>query len=111
MTFKFAEDAGAYIDYLRKELRSADAENARLREALKIVAAGVDTFAITPSGFPDIIVEGSSRFAHERDVLPLLDAARTALDPDGQKERRAQALAELAEMDSVLLDFDTENKP
>ena len=37
--------------------------------------------------------------------------ARAALDPDGQKERRAKALAELAEMDADLLDIDPEVKP
>jgi hypothetical protein len=39
-----------------------------------------------------------------------LSAACTALDPDGQKERRAKALAELAEMDADLLDIDPEMK-
>ena len=61
------------------------AENARLREALKIVAAGVDTFCINPEGGPDIVVEGGSRFAHEEDVLPLIYAARAALAGEVQK--------------------------
>ena len=87
------------------------AENARLREALKLIAAGVDTFAINPSGLPNIFVEGGSRFAHERDVLPLIYAARDALYLDGEKERRAKALSELAEMDADLLDMDPEMKP
>jgi len=37
--------------------------------------------------------------------------ARAALDPDGQKERRAKALSDLAEMDADLLDIDPEMKP
>jgi hypothetical protein len=38
-------------------------------------------------------------------------AARAALDPHGQKERRAKALAELAEMDADLLNMEPEKKP
>ena len=56
------------------------AENARLGEALEIVAAGLNTFAINPVGGPDIVVGGGSRFAHERDVLPMIHAARAALE-------------------------------
>jgi hypothetical protein len=55
-------------------------ENARLRETLGTIAAGLDTFAINPSGLPNIVVEGGSRFAHERDVLPMIYAAREALE-------------------------------
>ena len=87
------------------EIKRVRAENVRLREVLEFVAAGVDTFAINPVGGPDIVVDGSSRFAHEREVLPIVRAARAALTPEGQQERRAKALAELAEMDADLLDL------
>jgi len=39
------------------------------------------------------------------------EIARAALGPYGQKERRAKALSELAEMDADLLDIDPEVKP
>jgi hypothetical protein len=99
------------LDAMKAQVDALRAENARLREALKLIAAGVDTFAINPSGLPDIVVEGGSRFAHEQDVLPLIYAARDVLYLDGQKERRAKALSELAEMDADLLDLDLGMKP
>jgi hypothetical protein len=40
-----------------------------------------------------------------------LNAVRAALGSYGQKERRAKALSELAEMDADLLDIDPEMKP
>jgi hypothetical protein len=39
MTFKSAEDVGAHISYLRKELQHVEAENARLREALEKIVS------------------------------------------------------------------------
>jgi hypothetical protein len=49
---------------------------------------------------------------YERDMeMPRAVRAMLALDPDGQKERRAKALSELAEMDADLLDIDPEGKP
>lgn len=62
------------------------AENERLRGALRICSAPLDTFAIGRVGEDDqdIVVDGSSRFAHERDVVPRLMAARAALGEKGE---------------------------
>lgn len=38
----------------------------------------IETFAISPVGEDDIVVEGGSRFAHERDVAKVLEWARSA---------------------------------
>jgi hypothetical protein len=69
------------------------AENARLREALEDL-------------LDDSEVHDFGEWFEDR-----LKQARAALDPDGQKERRAKALSDLAEMDADLLDIDPEKKP
>lgn len=74
------------------ELEWLRAENARLREALLYYAQDYDY----------------ERFCSQWDGGA---KARAALDPDGQKERRAKALSDLAEMDADLLDIDPEMKP
>jgi hypothetical protein len=67
------------------ELDDLRAENARLREALEEIA--------------------------ENAAVPAIwRMARAALVPYGQKERRAKALSDLAEMDADLLDIDPEKK-
>jgi len=66
------------------------AENARMREALHEIAAN----AAAPGYEPE----------QRRAVWRM---ARAALDPVEQQERRAKALAELAEMDADLLDQPT----
>jgi hypothetical protein len=65
-------------------------------------AQGYWTLIRTPQGYWTLIRTHKSKE---------LDAARAALDPDGQKERRAKALSDLAEMDADLLDIDPEMKP
>jgi hypothetical protein len=76
------------------EIKRLRAENARLREALEEIA------------------ENASKAGHAlKQRCAIWAVARAALDPDGQKERRAKALAELAEMDADLLDIDPEVKP
>jgi len=82
------------------EVDDLRAENARLREALEGMLSG-------------------SKYDEAADWWVLirtptsreLSAARAALDSDGQKERRAKALSDLAEMDADLLDIDPEMKP
>jgi hypothetical protein len=76
------------------ELDALRAENDLLREALREIAAN----AAVP-GF-----EPEQRHA-------IWQMARAASGPYGQKERRAKALSELAEMDADLLDIDPEQKP
>jgi hypothetical protein len=75
------------------------AENARLREALEGMLSG--SKYNEEEGWWVLIRTPTSKE---------LSAARAALDPDGQKERRAKALSELAEMDADLLDIDPEVK-
>jgi hypothetical protein len=80
--------------YLGRVLTPAEAatlraENARLRVALEDL-------------LDDTWVGDFGEWFEDR-----LKQARAALDPDGQKERRAKALAELAEMDADLLDQPT----
>jgi cell division protein FtsB len=64
---------------LRARVAELEAGNARMREALEHVSKGIDTFHVNPVGGPNICVEGSDRFAHERDVDRLLSIARAAL--------------------------------
>jgi hypothetical protein len=81
------------------ELDALRAENARLRGALADMYAGWRYIRLH---YGDLSGVGWER----------CDAsARAALDLDGQKERRAKALSELAEMDADLLDIDPEVKP
>jgi hypothetical protein len=82
------------LDAVKAELDALRAENDLLREALREIAAN----AAVP-GF-----EPEQRHAIWR-------MAREASGPYGQKERRAKALSELAEMDADLLDIDPEVKP
>jgi hypothetical protein len=82
------------LDSVKVELDALRAENARLREALHEIAAN----AAVP-GF-----EPEQRHAIWR-------MARAASGPYGQKERRAKALSELAEIDADLLDIEPEVKP
>ena len=79
------------------EVDTLYAENARLREALGRAYEAVETCDETYPGSKYLNAE--------------LKAIRAALEPKGQKERRAKALAELAEMDADLLDLDPEVKP
>jgi len=72
------------------ELQSVRAENALLREAL---AAFLD----------DSEVHDFGEWLEAR-----MKQASAALDPDGQRERRAKALSELAEIDADLLDIEPE---
>lgn len=59
--------------------KAAD-EIERLREALREIAdRGCETFHINPLGGDNICVEGGYRFAHERDVVAVLDMVRAAL--------------------------------
>jgi hypothetical protein len=74
------------------ELQWLRADVKRMREALTWYAQDYDYKT------PSIIWDGGA-------------IARAALDPDGQKERRAKALSDLAEMDADLLDIDPEVKP
>jgi hypothetical protein len=73
------------LDAIKTELDALHAENARLREALEEIAANAAVPAIWRM-------------------------ARAALVPYSQKERRAKALSDLAEMDADLLDIDPEKK-
>ena len=82
------------LDAIKAELNALRAENDLLREALSEIAA-----AAAVPGF-----EPEQRHAIWR-------MARAASGPYGQKERRAKALSELAEMDADLLDIDPEKKP
>jgi hypothetical protein len=75
------------------ELEALRSEIARLREALEDL-------------LDDSEVHDFGEWFEDR-----LKQARAALDPDGQKERRAKALSDLAEMDADLLDIDPEVKP
>ena len=75
------------------ELEWLRAENARLRAALEEIA------------------ENASKAGHAlKQRCAIWAVARVALDPDRQKERRAKALSDLAEMDADLLDIDPEMK-
>jgi hypothetical protein len=76
------------------ELECLRAENDLLREALREIAEK----AATPGYAPE-------------QCRSIWWMARAALSPSGQKERRAKALSELAEMDADLLDIDPEVKP
>lgn len=66
----------AYVVHQRNELKSI---NNKLIAALEVIAGGVTTFRIENEDGEDICTEGSTRFAHERDVVPLLEAARITL--------------------------------
>jgi hypothetical protein len=82
------------LDAIKAELDAFRAENARLREALHEIAAN------------------ASKAGHAlKQRCAIWAVARAALGPYGQKERRAKALSELAEMDADLLDIDPEMKP
>jgi len=83
----------AELDWVRPDNAQLRAENARLREALEDL-------------LDDSEVHDFGEWFEDR-----LKQARAALDPDGQKERRAKALSDLAEMDADLLDIDPEVKP
>jgi hypothetical protein len=96
------------------------AENARLREALvplKLIADrydddGLDEARPSWGGcVPDEILMVQGRGGKAFLTLQQCFVARAALDADGQKERRAKALSDLAEMDADLLDIDPEMKP
>jgi hypothetical protein len=87
------------LDAIKAELDALRIENARLRGALADMYAGWRYIRLH---YGDLSGVGWER----------CDAsARAALDPDGQKERRAKALSDLAEMDADLLDIDPEVKP
>ena len=94
---KLLNDAANYI-------KSIHTENARLREAATEYVRAME-------GFTESIRAATGRAypwpAQEITLTKLL----AALDLDGQKERRAKALSELAEMDADLLDIDPEKKP
>lgn len=55
---------------------------------LDILERGIETFHINPLGGNNIIVEGSDRFAHERDVKALSEAAKHAAGRIRELERR-----------------------
>ena len=73
------------------------AENARLREVLVYIG--------------EVCIRHDQGNETGRVLGYIADNAREALDLDGQKERRAKALSDLAEMDADLLDIDPEGKP
>jgi hypothetical protein len=85
------------------EIKRLRAENIRLREALTWF---VDNDETNEGDVP--MPEHGGRTWNEINAYWIegLNAARAALDPDVQKERRAKALSELAEMDADLLDID-----
>jgi len=87
-----------FLACLEAAIENLRAENARLRGALADMHAGWRYIRLN---YGDLSGVGWERCDA---------AARAALDPDGQKERRAKALAELAEMDADLLDIDPEMK-
>jgi len=73
-----AKEAAAKGYYLNWQ--EAQAEIASLKAALEEIGnSGIETFHINEPGGPNIIVEGSTRFAHERDVARLIRLARAAL--------------------------------
>jgi hypothetical protein len=60
-------------------------ERDRLSDAFKRIAElNVETFHINPLGGGNICVEGSDRFAHERDVAAVFEVVRAALKGDNQ---------------------------
>ena len=83
-------------------------ENARLRESLQWF---LDNDETNEGDVP--MPEYGDRTWNEINEYWIdgLNRARAALNPDGQKARRAKALAELAEMDADLLDLDPKVKP
>ena len=83
------------------EIKRLRAENARLREALQHAASAMDSLVSDEMPYTQSCMIW--RIATGR--------IREALDLDGQKERRAKALSDLAEMDADLLDIDPEMKP
>jgi hypothetical protein len=110
---------GTNRDYWEATAHKLETENARLREALaplKIIADryddnGLDEArpswgACVPSKVEIVQGRGGARLLTLQQCLD----ARAALDPSGQKERRAKALSELAEVDADLLDIDPEMK-
>jgi len=78
------------LDAVKAELDALHVENAQLREALREIAEK----AATPGYAPE-------------QCRSIWWMARAALSPSGQKERRAKALSELAEMDADLLALPT----
>jgi hypothetical protein len=77
------------------------AENARMREALQHAHAALDS-----------LMSDEMPYTESCRIWRIATGCiREALDLDGQKERRAKALSELAEMDADLLDIDPESKP
>ena len=94
---EYIKNAASTLRGLMEINQELKAENARLREALGRAYEAVETCDETYPGSKYLNAE--------------LKAIRAALEPKGQKERRAKALAELAEMDADLLDLDPEVKP
>jgi geranylgeranyl pyrophosphate synthase len=80
----------AELEWLRADVK-------RMREALVYIS--------------DVCIRHDQGNETGRVLGYIADNARAALDPYGQKERRAKALSELAEMDADLLDIDPEVKP
>ena len=93
MTDLELEELIADHDMLAARVQKLQIDNDRLREALEDL-------------LDDSWVQDFGEWFEDR-----LKQARAALDPDGQKERRAKALSDLAEMDADLLDIDPEMKP
>ena len=82
------------LNAIKAELDALHAENDLLREALREIAAN------------------ASKAGHAlKQRCAIWAVARAAVGPYGQKERRAKALSDLAEMDADLLDIDPEKKP
>jgi hypothetical protein len=78
--FRALVEAGPCVVMVAKSdmLRLLD-EVAALRLAVEEIAAAtkkIETFHINPEGEPNICVEGSDRFAHERDVDALIALIR-----------------------------------
>ena len=87
-------ETAAMLDALRTE-------NALLREALQHAASAMDS-----------LVSDEMPYTQSCMIWRIATGCiREALDPDGQKERRAKALSDLAEMDADLLDIDPKAKP
>lgn len=134
---RLRESAELNADYHRREMKlqteiaslaleessAIKAENARLRQALKNLLDRDERYTCQHEethrgGFLWEICDCcGAKWADDMGGKtewkdpPEWVAARAALDPDGQKERRAKALSELAEMDADLLDVDPEMKP